>query len=261
MDGSRTVLGNRVELEAIPYSNSSLRIICYGEALRALADHVSNQFLTGPYAPMVNLLEDAYDRFTKSRVTCAPEEFTIFVMSLLLDLCEDAEEAMALRQGAARYILKVAPNLPDDYAGIITSARKLLPPSAPLSPPGEYGPTQNAKQHDNEVRLEAGYKSAWNYQPLHAFKPPSKARLPRIHFQRLPTQDQRAPDNVLPNPYARTREAMPEAREPSGRQSPQDRNVFKSKFGLLLFAAIYVYVILAAFGLVEISPRPVIVSQ
>lgn len=102
------------------------RIVYYGEALRAMTEHVSDALISGPCEPMIGMLDDAYDRFAEARESFSPEEFTLYVMSQMLSLCEDAEEARQFRLGAATYIIRSASALPEDYAPIIADAQQMV---------------------------------------------------------------------------------------------------------------------------------------
>jgi hypothetical protein len=126
MDGSSITrpvgLGSAVGVR----QDTLFRIVYYGEALRAMTEHVSDSLISGSCEPMIDELDDAFDRMSEARPSFSPEEFTLFVMSRMLGLCEDAEEARHFRLGAARYIVKSAQALPDDYAPIVEDARRML---------------------------------------------------------------------------------------------------------------------------------------
>jgi uncharacterized membrane protein len=74
----------------------------------------------------IGMLDEAYDRFSDARDSFSPEEFTLYVMSQMLSLCEDAEEARQFRLGAATYIIRSASALPEDYAPIIADAQQMV---------------------------------------------------------------------------------------------------------------------------------------
>jgi hypothetical protein len=103
-----------------------IRIIHYGTALQAMSEHVDKRLISGPPGPMLDLLDHAYDRFATAPGAMRTEEFTLFVMSLMLSLCDDPDEERRLRIGAARYMVTVASRLPEKYTPIIDGARRLL---------------------------------------------------------------------------------------------------------------------------------------
>jgi len=103
-----------------------LRIIYFGEALRAVQTYVSETLLSGPSEPMIDVLDAAFDRLSDIRSGFTPEEFTTYYMSILLELCEDADEARRLRRGAMRYMLASASALPPEFSSVLEDARRLL---------------------------------------------------------------------------------------------------------------------------------------
>jgi hypothetical protein len=109
----------------------------YGEALRAMTEHVSDSLISGPCVPMIEMLDEAFDTLSSKRDSFGPEEFTLFVMSKMLGLCDDADEARQFQVGAAQYILKSAKALPDTYKPVIDDARQLLRRSALTRDSGE----------------------------------------------------------------------------------------------------------------------------
>lgn len=102
------------------------RIVYYGEALRAICEHVSETLISGPQEPLLELLGDAYDHLSQVRSSFGPEEFSLYVMSLMVGLCDDPDEARQFRLGAAEYILRSAVNLPAEYVGIVREAEDVL---------------------------------------------------------------------------------------------------------------------------------------
>jgi hypothetical protein len=253
MDGSRTVLGYWLGSDGLPYSDTLSRIICYGEALRAVTDHVSDQLITGPYEPMIDLLDDAYDRFSKSRVTYSPEEFSIFLMSLLLDLCEDEAEASKLKHGAARYILKSAPILPDEYAGIIEGARRILPNEeaahrvegdAPAKTRAAPRDDVNAEQRRKPEREERGG------QPRHTAR---SSRVRRLHLQDV-SRETRQLQRSEPSPPVSERQPMARTTRPeryASRPAPRESGVLEKIIAILLLSTFMLYMIFVAFGLLD----------
>ncbi len=131
MDGSGIGESYAVETGRFDNPDGLIRLIHYGAALRAVAEHVDERLVTGPSGPMLDLLDHAFDRFMQARPTFRIEEFSLFVMSLMLNLCEDEAEAQRVRVGSARFILLSAPKLPRDYAPIIAGARRMLGAETP----------------------------------------------------------------------------------------------------------------------------------
>lgn len=103
-----------------------IRIIHFGEALRAVHAYISEDLIARRPEPIVDLLATAFDRLEVERPGFFPEEFTLYFMSILLGLSDDPKEAHKIRIGSARYIVKSASVLPPDFAPIIADARKLL---------------------------------------------------------------------------------------------------------------------------------------
>ncbi|MDG4647457.1 hypothetical protein P6F26_03290 [Roseibacterium sp. SDUM158017] len=126
MDGSSISEPEGLAFGPFSGPDALFRIVYYGEALRAMTEHVSDTLITGPCAPMLSLLDDAFDRFSEAKDSFGAEEFTLYVMSLMLNLCEDEDEARQFRIGAAQYIVKSSPTLPADYASIVSEARRML---------------------------------------------------------------------------------------------------------------------------------------
>jgi hypothetical protein len=102
------------------------RLVCYGEALRAVMDHVGERFLPEPADAVLTLLDTAFDHLSDVRVDFPPEEFTLLVLSRLLATCKDSREARAFQRGAVRYITCAAPSLPPDYDTVVEDARHLM---------------------------------------------------------------------------------------------------------------------------------------
>ncbi|MCU4653135.1 hypothetical protein N8I71_09845 [Roseibacterium sp. SDUM158016] len=126
MDGSNITKRASVGLPWATRDDALFRIVYFGEALRAMTEHVSDALISGPCEPMIDVLDDAFDRMSEVRPSFSPEEFTLYVMSRMLGLCEDDEEARQFRIGAAQYIVKSAKALPEDYAVIVEDAERML---------------------------------------------------------------------------------------------------------------------------------------
>jgi hypothetical protein len=130
MDGSAVVIPSAKPPAGLAREDALFRIVYYGEALRAMTEHVSDSLISGPCVPMIEMLDEAFDTLSSKRDSFGPEEFTLFVMSKMLGLCDDADEARQFQVGAAQYILKSAKALPDTYKPVIDDARQLLRRSA-----------------------------------------------------------------------------------------------------------------------------------
>lgn len=265
MDGSHTVLGHLLGSDGLPYSPTLSRIICYGEALRAVNDHVSDQIITGPYEPMIDLLDDAYDRFARSRVTYAPEEFAIFVMSLLLDLCKDEQEASKLRLGAARYILRSAPILPDDYAAIIESARRIYRTNEVAHLVEDDAPSLARVTHSEKRKVKQEHRSEKEDRGVRTQGPgPLQShRAQRIHLLEAPRGtrplQQSDPATLVPK-----RQPMPRATRQeklSNRPPRRESGVLEKVIAILILSIFMLYLLLLAFGLFDASPNPVRVTR
>lgn len=126
MDGSGIPDATAGQVGALGGHDTLLRVVHYGEALRAIAEHVSDSLTSGPPETMLDLLADAYGHLSRVRPEFSPEEFALYVMSLMLGLCDDAEEARRFRIGAAAYIVRSAVRLPADYQGIVREAEEML---------------------------------------------------------------------------------------------------------------------------------------
>jgi len=134
MDGSSSVVIPSASVPGgLAREDALFRIVYYGEALRAMTEHVSDTLISGPCVPMIGLLDEAFDRMSETRDNFGPEEFTLFVMSKMLGLCDDVDEARLFQIGAAKYILKSAEALPDAYRPVIDDARQMLRRTAPLA--------------------------------------------------------------------------------------------------------------------------------
>ena len=110
----------------VPARNDLMRIVVYGEALRALAAYLDPDLIAPPHGPTLDLLDDAYAQMARQRSRFSPEDFGVFVMSILLEFVEDEEDMRRLRIGAARYMLDVMPRLAPDLQGLAEDARELL---------------------------------------------------------------------------------------------------------------------------------------
>jgi hypothetical protein len=132
MDGSKIVIPSASLPTGLAREDALFRIVYYGEALRAMTEHVSDTLISGPCVPMIELLDEAFDRMSETRDTFGPEEFTLFVLSKMLGLCDD-DEARQFQVGAAEYILKSADALPDHYRPVVDDARQMLRRTAALA--------------------------------------------------------------------------------------------------------------------------------
>jgi hypothetical protein len=132
MDGSTVVIPTAKPPAGLAREDALFRIVYYGEALRAMTEHVSDTLISGPCVPMIEMLDEAFDRMSQTRDSFGPEEFTLFVMSKMLGLCDDVDEARQFQVGAAQYILKSADSLPEAYQAVIDDARQMLRRSEPL---------------------------------------------------------------------------------------------------------------------------------
>mgnify|MGYP001035720684 CR=1 FL=1 len=149
MDGSSSVVIPSASVPGgLAREDALFRIVYYGEALRAMTEHVSDTLISGPCVPMIGLLDEAFDRMSETRDNFGPEEFTLFVMSKMLGLCDDVDEARQFQIGAAKYILKSAEALPDDYRPVIDDARQMLQRTAPLAVTSE----KSADRPETEAR-------------------------------------------------------------------------------------------------------------
>lgn len=126
MDGTQLIAQDTPLPGGLARPDALKRIVFYGEALRAMTDHVSDALITSPCVPMIDMLDDAYDRMSETRPGFTPEEYTLYVMSQMLGLCEDADEKRQFQIGAAQYIVKAAGTLPEAYGPIVADARLLL---------------------------------------------------------------------------------------------------------------------------------------
>lgn len=133
MDGSKIVIPSASLPAGLAREDALFRIVYYGEALRAMTEHVSDTLISGPCVPMIELLDESFDRMSESRDTFGPEEFTLFVMSKMLGMCDDDDEARQFQVGAAQYILKSADALPDHYKPVVDDARQMLRRTAALA--------------------------------------------------------------------------------------------------------------------------------
>jgi hypothetical protein len=81
MDGSTIVIPSAAAPSGLAREDALFRIVYYGEALRAITEHVNDTLISGPCGPMIEMLDDAFDTMSETRDTFGPEEFTLFVMS------------------------------------------------------------------------------------------------------------------------------------------------------------------------------------
>jgi hypothetical protein len=130
MDGSAVVIPSAKPPAGLAREDALFRIVYYGEALRAMTEHVSDSLISGQCAPMIEMLDEAFDTLSDKRDSFGPEEFTLFVMSKMLGMCDDADEARQFQVGAAQYILKSADALPDTYKPVVEDAQQMLRRSA-----------------------------------------------------------------------------------------------------------------------------------
>jgi hypothetical protein len=154
MDGSSLGAPSGVAVGHFSGPDALFRVVYYGEALRAMTEHVSDSLITGACGPMLELLDGAFDRFSEAKESFSPEEFTLYVLSLMLNLCEDAEEARQFRIGAARYIVRSAPVLPEGYGPIVEDARKMLR-TADGDMPAVEGPAAPPEPEDGRTSAAA----------------------------------------------------------------------------------------------------------
>ncbi|MBF9031725.1 hypothetical protein HKCCE3408_15090 [Rhodobacterales bacterium HKCCE3408] len=170
MDGATSALPGLPADSGVLSDNGLIRLLYFGEALEALSDLVSDDLLYGPSEPMIALMADAFDRMALERPDFSKTEFTLYVMSILLGLCEDPEEAKNMKIGAAKYMLAAARKLPSEYSPMMGDARKFLaastagtdpnirsisPPRAAVSVPAsqEDTPPPAAPRHHEPVSV------------------------------------------------------------------------------------------------------------
>jgi len=116
-------------------NNDLMRIIVYGEALRAVATYLGTQLIAPPYGATLDLLDDAYARMARQRGQFSPEDFGVYVMSLMLEFAEDEEDVRQVRLGAARYVLDVKERLAPDLQMLADDARETLAGTGLLARP------------------------------------------------------------------------------------------------------------------------------
>jgi hypothetical protein len=126
MDGSTIVIPSAAAPSGLAREDALFRIVYYGEALRAITEHVNDTLIAGACGPMIEMLDEAFDTMSETRDTFGPEEFTLFVMSRMLGRCDTPDEAREFQVGAASYILKSAEALPDAYQPVVADARRML---------------------------------------------------------------------------------------------------------------------------------------
>lgn len=145
-----TVLGPKADLR---------RIIYYGEALRAVSVFISESLIAGPADPMVELLADAFERLEAERPGFSPEEFSLYFMSVLLGLTDDADESRQIQRGSAQYIVKSAEVLPPEFGPIVADAKALLEAAIyvddALAPPADDGPEGDVGVPEPQVQPPA----------------------------------------------------------------------------------------------------------
>ena len=210
MDGSTVVIPSAKPPAGLAREDALFRIVYYGEALRGMTEHVSDSLISGPCVPMIELLDEAFDTLSSKRDSFGPEEFTLFVMSKMLGLCDDADEARQFQVGAAQYILKSAEALPDTYKSVIDDARKMLRRSA-LS-----DNTGNVVQDQPEAPAIAPPTATTTAAPATDTAAPPLTDVPRERV-RVPSLE-RASQSPSMRPARRVRYA-------SG--TPRDRGFFK----------------------------------
>lgn len=234
MDGTHLSVTNESRGAVVPDGPDAIsRIISFGHALRTISEYLSEEFFEGAPEPTLAMMHGAYDRLAARRPDFTPEEFTLLVMSTLLGRCTDPVEAKRFRRGAAAYILRAAPKLPDDYAPIIDDARRMMARERRTEPPV---PDPVAAASAIVVAPEPAARPAPRPEP----SPAPRAKAPR------PEPPANAPDAGLAgaNPYARDRDTLRRRPPPVAER----RGASGFALSILVFATILAILMLLASG-------------
>jgi len=116
------VTGNSIECE----DAISRQHICEGAALRAVADYSGLDFATPPSPAVLSLIDAAYEHLVSIRPWATPQDFTVYIFSLLRECCVDMQEEDELKIAAAHYIVDNVDYLSADFAELEPGARNLL---------------------------------------------------------------------------------------------------------------------------------------
>jgi hypothetical protein len=65
MDGSAVVIPSAKPPAGLAREDALFRIVYYGEALRAMTEHVSDSLISGPCVPMIEMLDEAFDTLSR----------------------------------------------------------------------------------------------------------------------------------------------------------------------------------------------------
>ncbi|GEM_PF-2767980 len=278
MDGSSSVVIPSASVPGgLAREDALFRIVYYGEALRAMTEHVSDALISGPCVPMIDLLDEAFDRMSETRDSFGPEEFTLFVMSKMLGLCDDVDEARQFQIGAAKYILKSAESLPDDYQPVVDDARQMLQRSAPLAVTAQDSvekPEVPAHAAEEMKRAEAEVPAHEPNRTPH----PEPARAPRdaaaiVYAPQVPavTEPKSAPHQAAtppraqpraqrasvaaPSPHTRGAPAQGQRMHLASAHSTKRSSYLDRVFLWALFAFILGLAVMTALGYVDTSAR------
>ena len=91
----------------------------------AVSAYTELDIVSPPDAQIIELLDCAYDQITSMRRSVSPEDFTVYVFSLLLVCCRDEDEMAAVRSGARVYMADVVTRLSRDIAILAPKIRAL----------------------------------------------------------------------------------------------------------------------------------------
>ncbi|MEM6585470.1 MAG: hypothetical protein AAF692_06920 [Pseudomonadota bacterium] len=106
--------------------DEAFRASCYGEALAAISRYISEDLVSPPSAETLEFLGHALGRMMSERQDFAPEDFTLYAMSVLHSDDDDDAKVLRIRRGAMRYLLDVKPRLAPEFQRLSEDAKAFL---------------------------------------------------------------------------------------------------------------------------------------
>ena len=147
-----------------------------------------------------------------TRDNFGPEEFTLFVMSKMLGLCDDVDEARLFQIGAAKYILKSA----ESPAGRLSAGhRRRASDAAAYSAPG-----RDVREQHRTLRGPRRGRPTWTgHRPMPPCRPRHLVKRRRSPEPRLRPQSLSQRHCLAPPPATPAATSRPQRLQPRGTPS------------------------------------------
>ena len=99
---------------------------CFGEALLAISRFSDLDFASPPSEHILELLDAAYTHMSQVRPNFTPEDFSLYVFSLLLECCQSDDERSKLKLAASKYLIGKSSRLSADFRALADHASSVV---------------------------------------------------------------------------------------------------------------------------------------